>query len=464
MIRDRRLVALLISSLLVYAVMQYVGIGVIPLRSIIEGGGGGGGDLLVNDPMLKADVAMAVEGSSVYIAWYDSAREAVMLRASDDGGSSFRDPILVSSTEGVGDVRVRGIVARGSYVNVLWSGEVDGQYDIFLSNSNDGAYTFSTMNLSSNDGDSGYPVMDASGPMVYVAWVDLTYGNSEVVLRVSTDGGSTFSDPVNVSNSPGESEAPVLVAEGSSVYMAWHDNSHGKFAVIFRASHDNGSTFSSPFVLSSVGADAGFASMDADGSSVYIVWMGNDSSSSDADSTTTTDDGYNIYMRYSNDGGRSFTDAMGIGKGRAPIVKADGPLACMVWIGDDALYASSMHGEYIRDAMRVAMYEHTSVRSVILDVEGNDVSILILSDGAGGTRGSSVVYVGSRDSGLTFSMSSKVTDGGAVDDVSMLSKGRGVYIAWSEKVCTNPECTHVRLSYHFGKSNDGGHQFIMKGI
>ncbi|MEM4144740.1 MAG: hypothetical protein QXI69_01630, partial [Candidatus Nitrosocaldus sp.] len=154
MIRDKGLIVLLISSLLVYAVMQYMGIGVIPLRSII-----GGGSVITNHG-LDADVVMDVEGSDVYIAWYDHIKSAIMLKASSDGGSSFRD-VLVSSVEGVESARVRGIVAKGSYVNVVWSAEVDGQYDIFLSNSRDGALTFSTINISNNDGDSEYPVIDA---------------------------------------------------------------------------------------------------------------------------------------------------------------------------------------------------------------------------------------------------------------------------------------------------------------
>lgn len=484
MIRDKGIILLLISSLLAYVVMQYIGIGVIPLRSIIEGE-----DLMLANSMLDADVVMDVEGSDVYIAWYDPVKDAVMLKASNDGGSTFREPILVSSTEGVDGVRIRGIVAKGSYVNLLWSGEVDGQYDIFLGNSRDGALTFSTINLSNNDGDSEYPTIDANGPTVYVAWVDLTYGNSEILLRVSRDGGSTFSDVMNVSNSDGESEAPVLVAEGSNVYLAWHDNTQGVFAVMFRASYDDGNTFSDPVILSNLDHDSGFVSMDVEGSNLYTVWMSKEYASS-------TDDGgdsrrkkeevyeFSIYARYSNDGGRSFSEAVSIGKGRSPIVKADGPLACIVWIvvvvveeeeeeGGRVEFAS-MYDKDMRDAITIGIDAH-AIRSVMLDVEGNTVSMLVVGE-VYGTKGksesesesennssNSIVYIGSRDSGLTFS-STKVVEGLMVDDVSMLSKGRGVYIAWSEKVCVEPNCSHVKLGYYFGKSDDLNYRFTVKSI
>lgn len=471
MIRDKGIILLLISSLLAYAVMQYIGIGVIPLRSIIEGE-----DLMLANSMLDADVVMDVEGSDVYIAWYDPVKDAVMLKVSSDGGSTFREPILVS-TEGVDGVRVRGLVAKGSYVNLLWSGEVNGQYDIFLSNSKDGALTFSTINLSSNDGDSEYPTIDANGPTVYVAWVDLTYGNSEILLRVSRDGGSTFSDVINVSNSDGESEAPVLVAEGSNMYLAWHDNTQGVFAVMFRASYDDGNTFSDPVILSNLDHDSGFVSMDVEGSNLYTVWMSKEYASNSSIGGDDDDNrsrkkedvyGFTIYARYSNDGGRSFSEAVSIGKGRSPIVKADGPLACIVWIVEDGVQFASMYGKDMRDAMTIGIDTH-AIRNVMLDVEGNAVSILVVGDVDGAKSNSknyssnSIVYIGSRDSGLTFSLT-KVVDGLMVDDVSMLSKGRGVYIAWSEKVCVEPNCSHVKLGYYFGKSDDLNYRFTVRSI
>lgn len=451
--KNRGLVALLITSLVVYAVMQYLGIGIIPLRSIIKGDGSAS---VVNSEMLRADVVMAVEGPDVYIALYDPVNDAIMLRTSSDGGSTFRT-VLVYSTEGLDGVRLRGIIAKGSYVNILWSGEVNGQYDIFLSHSSNYSQ-FSTINLSNNEGDSEYPVIDASGPTVYVAWVDLTYGNSEILLRVSRDGGLTFSSTLNISDSSGDSEAPTLVAEGSSVYIAWHDNTQGSFAVMLRASHDNGNTFSDPIILSSMDSDSGFVSMDADGSDVYAVWMS---------SAHANNDDFSIYMSKSDDGGRSFIDAVKIGKGRSPIVKSDGSLVCIAWIDDGGGDGGDGHGhghvlwftrmyEKSIDVKPIPIEGYDLIRSIILDVEGSDVSILLLLEREGK---SSMMYISSKDSGLTLSSPIVVEEGVAIEDVSMLSKGRGVYITWSEKICADPNCSHVRFSYHLGISSDRGNKF-----
>ncbi|MEM1942132.1 MAG: hypothetical protein QW248_04645, partial [Candidatus Nitrosocaldus sp.] len=119
-------------------------------------------------------------------------------------------------------------------------------------------------------------------------------------------------------------------------------------------------------------------------------------------------------------------------------------------------------GKSIKDTIAVATDDYDVIRSIILDVEGRDVGILLLLERD--KDESSIMYINSKDSGLTISSPIVVKDGVIIDDVSMLSKGRGVYIAWSEKICTDPNCSHVRFGYHFGKSSDGGHKFTKKGI
>ncbi|MEM2650366.1 MAG: hypothetical protein QXS82_07300, partial [Candidatus Nitrosocaldus sp.] len=130
------------------------------------------------------------------------------------------------------------------------------------------------------------------------------------------------------------------------------------------------------------------------------------------------------------------------------------------------------YGKDIKDAISIDI-DAQSIRNIILDVEGNTISILLLgemdrasnsnSNDRNYSNSSIIMYIGSRDAGLTFS-STKVVEGLMVDDVSMLSKGRGVYIAWSEKVCADPNCSNVRIGYHFGKSNDLSYQFTVRSI
>src|SRR5207244_5343026 len=66
-----------------------------------------------------------------------------------------------------------------------------------------------------------------------------TYGITTAQNSVQPSFGSTM----NLSNNAGSSEVPVVAANGSNVYIAWHDDTPGKLKTSFRASHDNGITF-----------------------------------------------------------------------------------------------------------------------------------------------------------------------------------------------------------------------------
>jgi hypothetical protein len=68
-------------------------------------------------------------------------------------------------------------------------------------------------NLSNDVGDSRNPLVDVSGNIVYVVWVDLTTptGSGDILFKRSTDGGNTFGNTVNLSNDVGDRSTLSLV-------------------------------------------------------------------------------------------------------------------------------------------------------------------------------------------------------------------------------------------------------------
>src|SRR5262245_27649849 len=89
----------------------------------------------------------------------------------------------------------------------------------------------------SRAGNDYVPVGD-SGNNVYVAWVRNKTGNWEVMFRASDDNGKTFSDKINLSKSPGTSLDPHIAAYGDNVYVSWHDNKTGNWETYVRTSKD----------------------------------------------------------------------------------------------------------------------------------------------------------------------------------------------------------------------------------
>jgi len=437
---DKRLVLFALAILSLYIVMQYLGFGIMPIRMLIDEDKG---RVVKNSITVKANTAIAVYGPHVYIAWYDHANRSVMLNTSNDGGNTFKR-IPVTSTD---NAIINGIIAKGSYINIVWTSEVNGQYDIFLSHSSDGL-TFKTINVSNNDGDSTFPAMDVDGNMVYIAWIDSTYGNTEVLLRVSKDGGNTFGDTINISNSNGNSESVSIDAEGSSVYIAWHDNSYGRFGVFIRASHDYGNTFSDATMLSDPNIDSGFAAVLAEGKDVYVAWISNIGNNSDTN---------DLYLRVSNDGARVFNDTINVSKNviSAPLLASDGPLVSLTWIDkrEGIMHARVMNDGSIsltKVSIDNSTSASTSIKYIVVDVDGYSISMLVLLKHSNDNK---MVYVNSRDGGSTFTNMVTIAYG-SIDDISMSMKGSTVYIAWGEKSCLDEQCSYVNIKYNYTKSDD----------
>ena len=97
--------------------------------------------------------------------------------------------------------------------------------------------------------------MASSGNNVYVVWPSNQTGILEIVFRASSDNGRTFTEKVNLSNTPNvDSIDPEIIASDNSVYISWwEDFGNGTRVPFFTASNDNGVTFGSVLSLSDNG-------------------------------------------------------------------------------------------------------------------------------------------------------------------------------------------------------------------
>jgi hypothetical protein len=155
-------------------------------------------------------------------------------------------------------------------------------------------------NLSNNAGDSRDPLVDVSGNIVYVVWVDQTTpaGAGDILFRRSTDGGNTFGTTVNLSNDVGDSAEPSIAKSGSNLYIVWQDYSNHD--VFFKSSADNGATFTSTVNLRMDPHSSNAPQIAASGNYVYVVW---------GDITVGTGssiDQTRLFFRASNNNGGSF--------------------------------------------------------------------------------------------------------------------------------------------------------------
>jgi hypothetical protein len=173
-------------------------------------------------------------------------------------------------------------------------------YDIYMKKSTDGGRSFGKeVNVSKNSGFSEHPQIAVSGSNVYVIWDDSTpndsYYNKEILYRKSTDGGRSFGNEIRLFDSNnGDSSNQEIAAYASNVYVVWkqqqrqqqyanntrlystqnsNNNNNYTNSIFFRASTDEGSTFSKTKILSNNATELSYPKIAASSiKDVYIVW------------------------------------------------------------------------------------------------------------------------------------------------------------------------------------------------
>jgi hypothetical protein len=89
---------------------------------------------------------------------------------------------------------------------------------------------------------------------VYVAWWTNKTGNDEVMYRLSSDAGKTFTDKVNLSNTPNSDSVDVEIsADEGRVAVSWWERNQTLNEPVIRISNDNGKTFGPVLKLASNG-------------------------------------------------------------------------------------------------------------------------------------------------------------------------------------------------------------------
>jgi len=131
---------------------------------------------------------------------------------------------------------------------VVWSaGEEEDRYILFT-RSTDGGKSFSSpLSLSGSSRSNVFnPEVSSSGNNVYVVWQGQSAsGNQDIFLRKSSDYGASFSAAENISNDPGGSGKPDIVAVGNDTHITWEGTTPGNNFVFYTKS-DNGSDFGTP--------------------------------------------------------------------------------------------------------------------------------------------------------------------------------------------------------------------------
>jgi len=100
------------------------------------------------------------------------------------------------------------------------------------------------VNLSNTSGQSIRVQLFVDENNAYTVWSDDSSGGvDDVFFAKSNDGGKTFDAPINLSQNNGSSAFPRLAVSESNVYVTWYDYSPGQSDIFFAKSIDGGNSF-----------------------------------------------------------------------------------------------------------------------------------------------------------------------------------------------------------------------------
>ena len=268
--------------------------------------------------------------------------------------------------------------------------------------------------------------IDARGG-VLVAWVD----QARKDVHFWKDGKS-----VNVSRSPETfSWLPRIATDAKgTIFVLWQEiifsgGSHGG-DILFARSEDAGKTFSQPINLSSSIAGDGKGRIDKDrwhNGSLDLV-VGADGTVY----TAWTEYEGRLWLRRSNDGGRSFSEKLSVKTdkpARAPSLAVHGTTAYLAWtVGDDprADIRVAKSTDAAASFAAPVIVEKTRAYSDAPKIAVDGESVLHLVYG----EGRRVRYARSSDGGSSFAPPRDISDGSSGFPALSLDAKGNVYVLW----------------------------------
>jgi hypothetical protein len=197
----------------------------------------------------------------------------------DGGDLEFVFPILQPGE--TSRIRITEFVEAGGSGRFVRNAEVySNTPDANQSNNRDTGAVSIIQNLSRSPTGAGYAQVAAAGTNVYVVWEEVPAGDpmgkADIFFTRSSDRGVTFSQPVDISQTPDGSRLPVVTAKGDDVFVAWHEEIVGVGSeVSMRVSSDGGVAFGS-VIHPEIDPERGsfYPDLAAGDNRVYILWEG----------------------------------------------------------------------------------------------------------------------------------------------------------------------------------------------
>ncbi|TES91276.1 MAG: T9SS type A sorting domain-containing protein [Candidatus Cloacimonadota bacterium] len=259
---------------------------------------------------------IAATGETTHIIWWDNRNEnfEIFYKRSINGGILWGADSQLTNNSAFSAFPC--IATEGSSVHVVWVDERDGNYEIYYKNSFDGGTTWSPdTGLTNDPAPSESPSIAVIGNTVHIAWMDSCDGNCDIFYKRSIDNGLTWELDTNLSCDTSISYNPCIAVNDSFIHIVWFDDqlSSGNSDIYYKRSSDGGITWSSNIQLTDTVTYSIYPSIAVSGLNVHVTWHGSrDSTYNIFYKRSTTYGNYEIYYKYSSNGGATWNSDTGL--------------------------------------------------------------------------------------------------------------------------------------------------------
>lgn len=190
--------------------------------------------------------------ATVHVTWQEGSD---IRYASRPRGGAWNPPRNISLTGKAGATSALHVDRAGN-LHAAWVDSGPGNNEIYYASKMSGSSAWSAPERISNTaGTSWAPTLasDRQGA-VHVAWYDFTPGATEIYYAFKAPGASIWSTAVNVSNTAGGSQWPVLVVDvQDALHLIWQDTlslaGQGQALILYYAAKSFGGDWSQPLEI-----------------------------------------------------------------------------------------------------------------------------------------------------------------------------------------------------------------------
>lgn len=221
-----------------------------------------------------AHCSIAASGLNVHIVWFDNrdGNTEIYYKKSIDCGLSWGEDLRLSNTPR--QSFMPAVAVSGSVVHVAWYDSTAGNWEIYYKRSIDGGLTWGAdTRLTYNSSSSINPSISVSGSIVHLVWSDNRTKTSDIYYKRSTNGGLTWGSDTRIYKSNYSRQYPSIAVEGSSVNIVWMQYVIGGPEIYYTNSVNAGVSWSkSETKLSNSSGDASVSSIAVLNGNVNVLW------------------------------------------------------------------------------------------------------------------------------------------------------------------------------------------------